>query len=298
VKVLVTGAKGQLGRALLATAPDSAQMHPVDIADCDLTDPGAIAALVDSAAPDLIINAAAYTAVDQAETNEHTARAINAGAVATLVQAHSGRLVHVSTDFVFDGRSSRPYRPDDQRAPLSAYGRTKAEGEDRLRASDLLVRTAWVHAAGGANFVRTMLRLMRERDEVRVVADQIGAPTWATGLARTIWGLVDKQARGVFHHCDAGVASWYDFAVAIQEEALALGMLSRKVPVIPITTAEYPTPAARPAFSLLDCSTTRALLGDGHTHWRKNLWLMLREEEALGPLLGGGASRRHTGRDR
>lgn len=282
MKVLVTGAKGQLGRALIASAPSGVRLHPVDRDACDLTDADAITSLVTAVSPDLIINAAAYTAVDQAEEDEATARAINAGAVAALVSAHAGKLVHVSTDFVFEGTSSRAYRPDDARAPLSAYGRTKAEGEDYLRETDILVRTAWVYTAGGANFVRTMLRLMAEKPALNVVADQIGAPTWAPGLAATIWGLVLKGANGTFHHSDAGVASWYDFAVAIQEEALALGLLDRSIPVTPIPSSAYPTPAVRPAFSLLDCSATRNLLGDGHTHWRVNLRKMLKEEAALG----------------
>ena len=278
MKVLITGANGQLGRRLIAAAPAKADLHPVTRDDCDLADASAIAALVEQVAPDLVINAAAYTAVDKAESDEDSARAINARAVAALVSAHQGKLVHVSTDFVFDGMTSRGYRLDDSRNPISAYGRSKAEGEDHLRDSDLLVRTAWVYTAGGANFVRTMLRLMAEKPALNVVADQIGAPTWAPGLARTIWGLVAKDASGTFHHSDAGVASWYDFAVAIQEEALALGMLEKAIPITPIPTSAYPTPAARPAFSLLDCSKTRALLGDGHTHWRTHLRTMLKEE--------------------
>jgi dTDP-4-dehydrorhamnose reductase len=282
VKVLITGAKGQLGRGLVAAAPSNTQLHAVDVDECDLTDPDAIAALVASAAPDLIINAAAYTAVDKAEIDEAAARAINAGAVKALVSAHKGKLVHVSTDFVFDGQSSRAYRANDPRGPVSVYGKTKAEGEDHLRRSDILVRTAWVYTAGGANFVRTMLRLMREKPELSVVADQIGAPTWAPGLAQTIWGLIGKGASGTFHHSDAGVASWYDFAIAIQEEALALGMLDHAIPVHPITSAEYPTPAARPAFSLLDSSRTRATLGESPVHWRVNLRQMLFEEKDLG----------------
>ncbi|RIV83522.1 dTDP-4-dehydrorhamnose reductase [Aurantiacibacter xanthus] len=278
MKVLITGANGQLGRGLIATAPAEADLHPVTRNDCDLADASAVAALVEQVAPDLVINAAAYTAVDKAESDEDTARAINARAVAALVAALRGKLVHVSTDFVFDGTASRAYRPDDSRNPISAYGRSKAEGEDHLRDSDLLVRTAWVYTAGGANFVRTMLRLMAEKPALSVVADQIGAPTWAPGLARTIWGLVAKDASGTFHHSDAGVASWYDFAVAIQEEALALGLLEEAIPITPIPTSAYPTPAARPAFSLLDCSKTRELLGDGHTHWRSNLRTLLKEE--------------------
>ncbi len=285
MKALITGARGQLGAALIASAPAGCELVALDRSALDLADALAVRARVRAEAPDLVFNGAAYTAVDKAESEEDAARAINAAAVAAMVAAldeTGGRLVHVSTDFVFDGTSPRAYRPDDERNPLSAYGRSKAAGEVVLRPGDLLVRTAWVYSAGGANFVRTMLRLMRERNEVRVVADQIGAPTWAHGLARTLWELAGAEASGIFHHCDAGVASWYDFAVAVQEEALAIGLLTREVPVRPIATSEFPTPARRPAFSLLDSSSTRALLRDGHTHWRVNLRRMLEEEKTLG----------------
>ena len=285
MRVLITGANGQLGGALQRTAPSWADINAIDVDDCDLTDLSMLTARLVVEAPELIINAAAYTAVDKAEADEALARAINSDAVATMVEAMAGtggRLVHVSTDFVFDGTSTRAYLPDEARNPLSAYGRTKAEGEDHLRPADLLVRTAWVYEAGGANFVRTMIRLMKEREELGIVADQIGSPTWATGLARTIWGLAEKRASGTFHHSDDGAISWYDFAVAIGEEAHALGLLKR-VPVIrPLTTAEYPTPVRRPAFSLLDSSATRALLGDAPVPWRENLRLMLKEEAKLG----------------
>jgi len=285
VKALITGAKGQLGRGLIAAAPAGWTIEAVDLAELDLTDAAAVRAHVLASAPDVVLNAAAHTAVDKAESEEELALAINAGAVAAIAGAlkdTGGRLVHVSTDFVFDGTSPRAYRPNDARNPLSAYGRTKAAGEDAAGAGATIVRTAWVYTAGGANFVRTMLRVMRERDEVRVVADQIGAPTWAPGLAQVLWGLVGAGATGTFHHSDAGVASWYDFAVAIQEEALALGLLDKAVPVLPIRTADYPTPAVRPAFSLLDSSATRAVLGDQPVHWRVNLRKMLEEEKALG----------------
>ena len=285
MRVLITGANGQLGGALQRAAPGWADINAIDVEDVDLTDTSMLTARLVVEAPDLIINAAAYTAVDKAESDEETARAINSVAVATMVaamEATGGRLVHVSTDYVFDGTSAQPYVTLAERNPQSAYGRTKAEGEDHLRASDLLVRTAWVYEAGGANFVRTMIRLMKEKGELRVVADQTGAPTWATGLARTIWALVEKGASGTFHHCDDGVATWHEFAVAIAEEAHALGLIPR-IPIIhPITTADYPTPARRPAFSLLDCSATRALIGDAPVPWRENLRLMLKEEAKLG----------------
>ncbi|MEO1731954.1 MAG: dTDP-4-dehydrorhamnose reductase [Pseudomonadota bacterium] len=285
MKVLITGANGQLGGALQKCAPPEAEINAIDVDDCDMTDGPMFEARLVVEAPDVIINAAAYTAVDKAESDEELAQAINADAVALMVKAMDetgGKLIHVSTDFVFDGASARAYRPNDTRAPISAYGRTKAAGEDHLRAEDLLVRTAWVYEAGGANFVRTMIRLMSERDKLGIVADQIGSPTWATGLARVLWGLLAKGASGTYHHSDAGVASWYDFAVAIQEEALELGLLEKPITVNPITSADYPTPAARPAFSLLDCRETLSMLGDEPVHWRTNLRAMLKEEVALG----------------
>ncbi len=285
MRVLITGANGQLGSALQRTAPAWADVDAIDVEDCDLTDGPMLTARLVVEAPDVILNAAAYTAVDRAESEEAIARAINTDAVAVMVEqmaSTGGKVVHVSTDYVFDGTSPVAYRPEDARNPQSAYGRTKAEGEDRLRPEDLLVRTAWVYAAGAANFVRTMIQLMNERGELGVVADQVGSPTWATGLATTLWRLVEKQAVGTFHHSDEGAISWYDFAVAIAEEAHALGLVA-KIPVIrPIATADYPTPARRPAFSLLDCSKTRATLGDTRIPWRDNLRRMLEEEASLG----------------
>lgn len=285
MRVLITGANGQLGGALERLAPVWADINAIDVDDCDLTDVPMLRARLSVEAPDVIINAAAYTAVDKAESDEDLARAINADAVAAMVEAMaetSGKLVHISTDFVFDGAASAPYAPSSARNPLSAYGRTKAAGEDHLRTADLLVRTAWVYEVGGANFVRTMIRLMNERDEIAVVADQTGAPTWATGLARTIWALVEKGATGTFHHCDDGVVTWHEFAVAIAEEAHALGLITRIPTIRAITSAEYPTPARRPAYSLLDCSATRAFLGDAPVPWRDNLRLMLNEEAKRG----------------
>ena len=187
------------------------------------------------------------------------------------------RFVHVSTDFVFDGRSGIPYAPDAEPNPLGVYGRTKLEGERLAGHGALIIRTAWVYAPTGGNFVRTMLRLMAERPEVRVVADQIGTPTYAPGLAAALWALAEKGVTGIHHHTDSGAASWYDFAVAIQEEALAIGLLDTAAPVIPIATAEFPTPARRPHFSVLDKRSTIAALGAPAPHWRVNLRHMLNE---------------------
>jgi dTDP-4-dehydrorhamnose reductase len=284
MKALVTGVNGQLGKELLAQAPTGWTCVALDRAALDLADSAAIARLVDAEQPDLVLNAAAYTAVDRAESEPELAHAINAGAPAAFSKALAGvgRLVQVSTDFVFDGLRGYSYQPDDIRNPQSVYGASKAAGEDAAGDEAIIVRTSWVYAAGGANFVRTMLRLMRERDELRVVADQIGSPTSAKGLATTIWGLAAKNATGIWHHRDAGIASWYDFAVAIAEEAHAIGLLDRIPAIHPIATSEYPTPARRPAFSVLDVTATREILGDISMHWRSNLRTMLKEEKALG----------------
>lgn len=284
MKALVTGINGQLGKALLAACPAGWTCAGLDRAALDLSDADAIARIVDAEQPDLVLNAAAYTAVDRAESEPDLAHAINAGAPAAFARAlaGSGRLVQVSTDFVFDGTSGQGYRPGDPRNPQSVYGASKAAGEDAAGDEAIIVRTSWVYAAGGANFVRTMLRLMRERETLSVVADQIGSPTWATGLAQTIWGLAERGVPGIYHHRDAGVASWYDFAVAIAEEAHATGLLARIPAIVPITSANYPTPAKRPPFSVLDCTATRAALGDIAVHWRTNLKTMLNEEKALG----------------
>jgi dTDP-4-dehydrorhamnose reductase len=284
MKALITGVNGQLGKELLAHAPTGWTCVALDRAALDLSDAAAISRLVDAEQPDLVLNAAAYTAVDRAESEPILAHAINAGAPAAFSKAlaGAGRLVQVSTDFVFDGQRGHNYQPDDIRNPQSVYGASKAAGEDAAGDEAIIVRTSWVYASGGANFVRTMLRLMRERDELRVVADQIGSPTWAKGLATTIWGLAEKDATGIWHHRDAGIASWYDFAVAIAEEAHAVGLLDRIPAIHPIATSEYPTPARRPAFSVLDVTATREILGDISTHWRSNLRTMLKEEKALG----------------
>ncbi|MGC6401625.1 dTDP-4-dehydrorhamnose reductase [Sphingomonas sp. FW199] len=281
MKALITGAGGQLGRALIANAPQGVEAIGVDRASLDISDGAAVATFVTTQRPTVILNAAAYTAVDRAESEVAQAMAINGEAVGHLADAAravGARLVHVSTDFVFDGTASSPYSPDAPHAPLSAYGRTKLAGEiAAARADALIVRTAWVYGATGHNFVHTMLRLMRERDQVNVVTDQIGTPSHAPGIAAALWDLAAAGATGVYHYTDSGVASWYDFAVAIQEEALAIGLLDRAVPVHPIPTTAFPTPARRPAYSVLDKEATWAALGRRAPHWRVNLRSMLKE---------------------
>ena len=285
MKVLVAGAGGQVGQALLATAPSQWDVTGLTRADCDLADGPALEQLILAAAPDLLVNAAAYTAVDRAETERDLAFAVNRDAVGIMASAlrqKGGRLVHISTDFVFDGRKSSPYLPGDHCRPLSVYGRSKHAGEIAAGSDAIICRTGWVYSAGRSNFVRTMLRLMRERDQVRVVDDQIGTPTHAHGLAETLWGLALRNRPGIYHHRDAGIASWYDFAVAIAEEASAIGLLEGQPCILPISTAGYPTPAARPAYSVLDDSQTRLLLSDRTVHWRKALREVLAQEKARG----------------
>ncbi len=283
MKVLVVGAAGQVGRAIAHAAPAAAELILRTRADLDIGDAAAVAATLLRTPVDWILNAAAYTAVDRAETDAAAAYAINGtavGALARAAAASGARLLHLSTDFVFDGKANRAYLPSDPVNPLSVYGLSKLAGEREVAGSPggIVLRTAWVYDSSGKNFALTMLRLMRERPEVRVVCDQIGTPTWATGIARAIWGLVDAAApAGTYHWTDLGVASWYDFSVAIQDEALARGLLTRAVPVVPISTSAYPTPAARPAFSVLNTDSTRALVRAPALHWRHHLRNMLDE---------------------
>jgi len=284
VKVLITGAGGQVGRSLLACAPAHATITAYTHARLDIGDPGAVEQAVRDCAPDVIINAAAYTAVDRAESEPGLAHRINAEGPRHLAVAARGlgaRLVHLSTDFVFDGGASVPYGPDAATRPLNVYGTTKRAGErsvlELLPNGALILRTAWVYAAEGRNFLRTMLAVLRGSGSARVVADQVGTPTSAISLADTLWKLTDVPALGGIHHwTDAGVASWYDFAVAIAEEGVARGLLPEGVSVVPITTAEYRTPARRPAFSVLDKQTLIAR-GLVPMHWRKRLRMVLAE---------------------
>lgn len=283
--IMLTGANGQLGWELRRRAQNRS-LHAFDREMLDITDAAAVNAIVRKVRPDVIINVAAYTAVDRAEEEPERACAVNRDGAENLARgAHDcgARLIHVSTDFVFDGEKGRPYRADDTPAPQCVYGTSKLAGEQAVRemlaAELLIVRTAWVYSSHGGNFVKTMLRLMGSRDALRVVDDQIGSPTWAGGLADCIWRAVDAKLTGVHHWTDAGIASWYDFAVAIQEEALALGLLEREIPIEPITTPEYPLPAQRPAYSVLDKSATWQALGYKAPHWRTALRKMLGEPQ-------------------
>ena len=272
-----------MGLELQAMAPSYWQILPCRSSELDVTQPDAVNRLVTRERPTVIIHAAAYTDVDGAERNARRAEAVNTLGAANVARAAvqvQARMILLSTDFVFDGRQGHPYAPDDPANPLGVYGRSKLAGEREVsavtRGSALIVRTAWVYSARGRNFVLTMLRLMREQEEVGVVSDQVGTPTWGKVLAEALWRAAERpEIRGILHWTDAGVASWYDFAVAIQEEALALGLLTREVPVRPLRSEDFPRPAKRPAYSVLDKTTGWAALGGPAGHWRANLRGML-----------------------
>ncbi|WP_414040905.1 dTDP-4-dehydrorhamnose reductase [Acidithiobacillus sp. M4-SHS-6] len=281
-RVLLLGANGQVGWELQRQLPESVELLALSRAQADISSQEQVARITRQFRPDLIINAAAYTAVDRAESEPEKAYAINrdgAAHCAAVAAEQGGRLIHLSTDFVFDGNRPTPYPTDSLRRPLGVYGASKAAGEvevERILGNNVLIlRTAWVYSAHGTNFVKTMLRLMKERETLGVVGDQLGSPTWAAGLAAAIWRASEQPGfHGIQHWTDAGVASWYDFAVAIQEEALTLGLLPRAIPIRMIASSSYPTPARRPACAVLDKSTSYAALGAA-PHWRQALRQML-----------------------
>ncbi len=287
-RVLICGAGGQVGQALTLCIPQGMSVVARQRAELDITNPDAIAATLDEHKFCGLINAAAYTAVDQAESDVAAAKAVNSvapGLLASACAARGIRMLHLSTDFVFDGRAGRPYRPDDAAHPLGVYGASKLAGERAVLdsgANALVLRTGWVYSRQGRNFVTTLLRLLAERQQLSLVEDQIGTPTWARGLADTCWALLAKpEAVGVFHWSDAGACSWYDFACAIRAQGLRHGLLTSAATLTPIPAAHYPTPAQRPGFSVLDKSTTRAVIGHSGVHWQDNLDAMLSEWASL-----------------
>ena len=284
MQVLLTGSeRGQLFWELQRTKPEAVTFC-IPKSRLDITDFAAVERFVSDSKPDIIINAAAYTAVDAAETDKDSAFATNdtaVGHLATVAKSSGAYLIHVSTDFIFGDTHASPIKPDAAANPISVYGMSKLAGERRLFSilpdRGLLFRTAWVYSTHGNNFVKTMLRLMKERNCVGVIADQIGAPTWAHSLAKAIWRGAQIQATGVMHWTDAGTASWYDFAQAIMEEGMALGLLDRVATVRPLRTDQYPTPAARPSYSVLELTSSWEALDLQAVHWRVELRNMMRE---------------------
>ncbi|MBE9135875.1 dTDP-4-dehydrorhamnose reductase [Nodosilinea sp. LEGE 07088] len=289
MKILLTGASGQVGQELcrLLASDPAVELWACDRTAIDLSQPSAISTQVASFKPEVIINAAAYTAVDKAENEPELAYAINAKAPECLAQAANqlgASLIHISTDYVFDGQQCVPYREEDICNPLGCYGRTKLAGERLVLqecSRSLILRTAWVHGASGrGNFVKTMLRLGQDKEQLRVVYDQVGTPTWSQDIAQAIVNLIPllgEDMYGIYHFTNSGVTSWYDFAIAIFETAEQLGFSLKLKQVEPITTAEFPSPVQRPAYSVLGCEKIAGILGAKAPYWRDSLRSMLTE---------------------
>ncbi len=307
MNILLLGANGQVGHALreplaalggLTCATRTGRLDGgADCLQADLADAASLARALDASEARIIVNAAAYTAVDRAEDEPAQADRINHLALAEIgawAARQAALVVHYSTDYVFDGRSDRPWQEDDATAPLGVYGRSKLAGEEALRGSGaqhLILRTAWVYAARGQNFLRTMLRLAAERDELRVVDDQIGAPTPASWIARTTasvlqrWLAMDKHERetacGTYHLTASLRCSWFAFASAIMREALRVGLLARIPKLTPIASSDYPTRAQRPAFSVLDNARLALVFGQHLPPWESGLREVIGELAAI-----------------
>ena len=283
MRILVTGREGQLARSLAELAPTVPLLDLLFAArpECDLAVPGSAAAMIESVRPGLVINAAAYTAVDQAEAEPDLALRINALAAGEIAEACArtgAPMLHLSTDYVFAGNGDCPIREDAPISPLGVYGRTKAEGEARVRAAQpdhLILRTAWVVSPFGKNFVGTMLKLAEARDEIAVVADQIGSPTSALELARVVLELADRRRSGdagwrmTYHAAGTGQASWAEVAQVVMEVSAKCG--GPTASIRPITTAAYPTPAARPIWSVLDTRALASQFGLTLGCWREGI---------------------------
>jgi dTDP-4-dehydrorhamnose reductase len=299
--VLLTGAAGQLGKTIKSLwsqsgLADRYELHPVSRKQLDITSASDVAATLSKLNPAVVINCSAYTAVDKAENDQKNAYLVNEKGPENLAIscAHSSaRLIHISTDFVFSGTFDKPITLTQLANPAGVYGASKRAGELAIMAQPsraVILRTSWLYSPFNANFVKTMLRLMSERESLGVVADQRGAPTSTLSLALAIFKVIDKpEVDGIYHWSDAADISWYDFAVAIQDSAVAAGLLNKAIPISPIKTSDYPTPAARPSYSVLDCSQTEADLGFQQFDWRTQLDQVvqkLKEVEARSEEIG------------
>lgn len=283
--ILVTGAHGQLGKAIHSLADTSPfHFHFTDIDTLDICDKESVLACIEKNCITAIVNAAAYTAVDRAEKEQDAAYRINALAVKNLGEAAvaaRAKLIHISTDYVFNGQNYRPYIETDATHPVSAYGRTKLAGEILLQetgAEAVIIRTSWLYSENGNNFMNTMLRLGKEKKELRVVFDQIGTPTYAGDLAKAIHVILERDEKGgfepgIYHYSNEGVCSWYDFARKIME----IGRLSCQV--MPIESKEYPTPAARPAYSVLNKAKIKQTYDLRIPHWEESLKQVITENQ-------------------
>jgi dTDP-4-dehydrorhamnose reductase len=277
MKVVIIGKSGQLANELIAELPEGVEPLSLGRNDVDITSYSELSAIVQQFKPNIIINASAYTAVDKAESDIDAAYALNETAIkimAKIAKENNCRFLHVSTDFVFDGESNLAYDVSSRPSPISVYGASKLAGELAITKTypenSAIVRTSWVYSTFGNNFVKTMLRLMADKDQLGVVGDQIGCPTNAKGLAQFIWLLAGQDDLSpIYHWSDAGVASWYDFAVAIQDLGFRHGLLDKKIAISAIASSAYPTPAKRPKFSLLNSSGSH--LTCKQVYWREHL---------------------------
>lgn len=284
MKVLITGAGGQLATELVRTAPQGLELVVLSRADLDISQADSVQSVLAQHQADAIINAAAYTAVDKAESDVDTAYAVNEKGIQYLAQyaSPSCYLLHISTDFVFDGEACRPYLVSTVPSPNSVYGASKLAGEKQLLSlkpeNSAIIRTSWVYSTHGHNFVKSMLRFIAEREALNIVVDQVGTPTWAKGLATVCWAALEEKLSGLYHWSDAGVASWYDFAEAIKAQGLEHGLIEDAATLKAIPTSAYPLPAQRPAYSVLDKSALlEALPSIENTHWQEQLSLMFKE---------------------
>lgn len=281
--IIVIGKSGQLAWELAQLSRPSQAIVCLGRDDVDLQNVSALVNILKQYDAEGVINASAYTAVDKAESDIENAYLLNTKAVGHIAQACKHLdvpFIHISTDFVFHGDKGLPYSPGDAINPLGVYGMSKAQGEqliaDIYPQRSAIIRTSWVYSTHGNNFVKTMLNLMATKPELGVISDQIGTPTYAKGLAKACIASITQQVIGVHHYTDTGVASWFDFAVAIQNIALELGLLDKKIAIKPITTAQYPTPAKRPHYSVLDKSSLiNALPELSLMHWQEQLTHMM-----------------------
>jgi dTDP-4-dehydrorhamnose reductase len=286
-KVLITGANGQLGVELQSSAPDWAEVFPTDETELDITDLDACIHEIESLSPSWIINAAAFTDVEKAESEAGLATKVNHIGPENLARAarNTGAgLVHISTDFVFDGKKKSPYFEDDQPCPVNIYGSSKLAGEQAVTANlfekAIIIRTSWLYSATGKNFVKTILRLLNEKPALNIVGDQIGVPTSVRSLAQVVYRSIELELTGLFHWCDAGECSWYEFACEIQDQAIDLGLIGQRKEITPIGSIDFPAKAKRPAYSVMSQKKLAKATRVDPLPWQNELRLVL---QALAP---------------